>query len=75
LGAVVRSRVDKLGEKRSQLLVSMADYWEAVVDLIQRQEHGGSKESEALTWQDGRRVAFHTAAVMFEFATTLDENS
>jgi len=73
VGAVVAAHKDRIGEARSRALLALADYWEAVVELVQRQEHGGQKEGEPLTWQDGRRVVFHTASVMFEFAVTLEE--
>ena len=41
-------------------------YFGTVWDLVQRQEHGGQKEGEALMREDARRVVFQTAAVMFE---------
>ena len=58
---------------RGDLLKALGGYSEALMDLIQRQEHGGQKEGHALTWQDARRVVFHTASAMYEFALTLDE--
>lgn len=73
IGAVVHAHKDALGHAKARALLALADYWEAIVDLVQRQEHGGQKEREPLTWQDGRRAVFHTASVMFELAVTLDE--
>jgi len=56
---------------RSQAHVAFLDalleYWGTVSDLVQRQEHGATREEAQLTWEDGRRVVFHTAIVMFEF--------
>jgi hypothetical protein len=46
-------------------------YWGTVNDLIQRQEHGAQREGGALAWEDGRRVVFQTAIVMFEIDRSL----
>ncbi len=73
LGAVIAANEPRLGEKRSALLKALGDYSEATMGVIQRQEHGGQKEGEALTWQDARRVVFHVAVVMFEFGLMLAE--
>ena len=54
-------------------LESVGRLLEATMNTIQRQEHGGQKEGHQLTWADGRRVVFHVAAVMYEFATTIEE--
>lgn len=53
------------------MLDALVVYWGTVSDLIQRQEHGAQKEGEALRWEDGRRVVFQTAVVMFEIAHTV----
>lgn len=71
LSAVVNLRRAELGEARSALLDSMFDYWRAAGGLIQRQEHAGQREGEPLGWEDGRRVVFQTAVVMFEVDRTL----
>ena len=42
------------------------DYWGAVCDAGQRQEHGAQKEGEPLAWEDARRLVFHTLFVMIE---------
>jgi hypothetical protein len=49
---------DRLGEARRHLLDALIVYWGEVLDLIERQEHGGQKEGEPLTWEDGRRAVF-----------------
>ena len=46
-------------------------YWGTLSDLVQRQEHGAAKEGEPLTWEDGQRVVFHTAIVMWEIDRSL----
>jgi hypothetical protein len=43
----------------------MVDYWNALVDLHQRQEHGAQRQGQPLTWEDGRRVVFQTILVMY----------
>jgi hypothetical protein len=71
LSAVLDMRRAALGERRSALLDAMFEYWRAAGDLIQRQEHAGQREGEPLGWEDGRRVVFQTAVVMFELDRTL----
>jgi hypothetical protein len=50
----------------NSMLDSLMDYWLAVSNLTQRQEHGGKREGEPLTAEDGRRVLFQTMCVMYE---------
>jgi hypothetical protein len=69
--AVIARHGGQLGEARSHLLDALLAYWGEVNDLLQRQEHGGQKEGEPLTWEDGRRAVFHTAIVMYEIDRTL----
>lgn len=69
--AVLNHRAVSLGKKEKAFLDALLPYWGTVVDLVQRQEHGGQKEGEPLVWQDGRRVVFQTAVVMFEIAGAL----
>jgi hypothetical protein len=38
----------------------------SLIDLVQRQEHGATKEGELLVWSDGRRVVFQTLVTMSE---------
>jgi len=71
LSAVVALRRPQLGKTRSDLLDALFCYWRVVGDLIQRQEHAGQREGEPLSWEDGRRVVFQTAVVMFEIAGEL----
>lgn len=66
LSAVVNLRRPQLGEARSDLLDALFGYWRAAGQLIQRQEHAGLREGEPLGWEDGRRVVFQTAVLMFE---------
>jgi hypothetical protein len=73
LGAVIAQYLRQLGEARVVLLKALGDYSEATMKIIQRQEHGGQKEGHPLTWADGRRVVFHVAAVMYEFAATVED--
>jgi hypothetical protein len=71
LKAVLAQQADWLGETERPFLDALIDYWEAFEKLIQRQEHGGQKEGEALVWEDGRRVVFQTAVVMYEIDRAL----
>jgi hypothetical protein len=73
LGAVIATLLPGVREKHAALLRALGDYSEATVGIVQRQEHGGQKEGEPLTWHDARRVVFHAAAVMYEFAELFRE--
>jgi hypothetical protein len=75
LGAVIAMMRPQLGERRRTFLERLGDFEEALLDLIQRQEHGAQKDGEALTWDDARRVVFHTMSVMVELAISFDEAS
>lgn len=46
--------------------VALGDYWEAVVDLAQRQEHGAKDEGQFVGWEDARRLVFSTLHAMTE---------
>ena len=62
---------DKLGSREKEFLDSLIAYWSAANDLIQRQEHGDQKSGRELIWEDGRRVVFQAASVMFELDRSL----
>jgi hypothetical protein len=69
---VVNARRPVIGAAKSDLLDALFDYWKAAGEqLVQRQEHAGQREGEPLTWEDGRRVVFQTAVLMFEVDRTL----
>lgn len=72
LSAVVQMHRPALGDRRTDFLDALFSYWREVVNLVQRQEHGGQREGEPLAWEDARRVVLHTAVVMIEVARTLD---
>lgn len=63
---VLHLRSQHLGSAEKALLDALLVYWGTVSDLAQRQEHGGQKERLPLIWEDGRRLVFQTAVVMFE---------
>ena len=44
----------------------LGDYLSVLVDLYQRQEHGGHKEGETLQWEDSRRLVFQILFLMSE---------
>jgi hypothetical protein len=73
LRAVVESQRDRLGTARSDLLKALAEYQDAVNDLVQRQEHGDQKPGEALTWEDARAAVFHTALLLYEYDRLLNQ--
>ncbi len=71
VSAVIRMRAGQLGETKTELLAALFGYWRAVNGVVQRQEHGAQKEGEELSWEDGRRVVFHTMSVMTELDRSL----
>lgn len=64
--AVVNARKHDLGDTKVDFLEALVTYWRAVNGLTQRQEHAGQREGEQLNWEDGRRLVFQTAILMFE---------
>ena len=71
LKAVLGLKAKQLGKTERPFLDALLVYWENVTNLVQRQEHGAQKEGRSLVWEDGRRVVFQTAIVMFEFDRSL----
>src|SRR6266508_1694463 len=68
---VLNQHAAKLGTTVAPFLDALLAYWGTVSDLVQRQEHGGQKEGRPLVWEDGRRVVFQTAVLMFEIDRAL----
>jgi hypothetical protein len=64
--AVLDKQGNKLGTTEKPFLDALIRYWRTVSDIVQRQEHGGQRKGSLLTGEDGRRVVFQTAVVMFE---------
>ena len=60
-----------MGDTEKSFLEALLNFWRTVSELVQRQEHGGQKENEPLVWEDGRRVVFQTAMVMYEVDSSL----
>lgn len=73
LRAVIGSCRERLGKAKTAHLDALLVYWGTVSDLVQRQEHGDQKEGESLVWDDGSRVVFQTAMVMYEIDRTLNK--
>jgi hypothetical protein len=69
--AVLHQHAARVGSTTTPLLDALVGYWKAVSGLAQRQEHGGQKEGRELVWEDGRRIVFQTAVVMFEIDRAL----
>ena len=69
--AVLEKAGSGLGATEGQLLEAILNYWGAVTDITQRQEHGAQREGEPLVWEDSRRVVFQTGVVFYEFDRSL----
>src|SRR6266498_3147039 len=70
--AVLSQYQARLGTSVASFLDALLTHWRAVSGLVQRQEHGAQKEGHSLVWEDGRRVVFQTAVVMFEIDRALE---
>jgi hypothetical protein len=55
-----------------ELLLGLLEYWKAVNAIVQRQEHGATRERASLTVEDSRLTVFHSGLVMFELARVLE---
>ncbi len=55
-----------IGKTLPKFIERFYSYIDIINDLVQKQEHGASKENVNLTWNDSRRVVFHTALIMLE---------
>jgi len=73
LGAVIAMHRERLGDARRRALDALGDLWEANNRLIQRQEHGASKEGAKVTWDDARRIVYLTMFLMVEFVATFED--
>lgn len=71
LRSVLEYRANELGRTERRFLEALTEYWYKVSDLVQRQEHAALREGEELVWEDGRRVVFQTALVMYEVDRSL----
>lgn len=71
LRAVFQTLKQALGKTEAPFFDALLTYWGTVNDLIQRQEHGGQREKQALSWHDARRTVFQTAIIMFEIDSSL----
>jgi hypothetical protein len=69
--AVLKQRANMLGETERSFLEALLGFWRTVSDMVQRQEHGSKKENNPLVWEDGRRIVFQTAIVMYEIDSSL----
>lgn len=72
--AVLNQRANQLGITERPFLEALVHYWGTVTDLVQRQVHGNQKGSRPLIWEDGRRIVFQTAVVMFEVDSAISRS-
>jgi len=64
--AVLNMKSATLGESASKFFEALLAFWGTVSDLAQRQEHGGQKEGEPLTFADASRLVRLTLVVIYE---------
>lgn len=64
-----------LSETVKTFALALAGYWDAVVDLAQRQEHANLKEDCGLAWEDSRRLVFHTIVAMTDLDRIVESSS
>ena len=61
-----------VGTAEGKVLDALARYWIEVVNLVQRQEHGGQREAEPVTHEDARGVLFQTINATHEIARSVE---
>jgi hypothetical protein len=73
LKSVLEYFKNRMGKTEKEFIDVLIDYWDKLIDywdklneLIQRQVHDSAREKSELIWEDGRRIVFHTAILMFE---------
>lgn len=71
LKSVISAQSQKFGDTENIFFETLINYWGALNDLVQRQEHGTQKVGQPLIWEDGRRLVFQTAITMFEIDRSL----
>lgn len=74
LREIIEIKGAEKGETVKSFLKALLAYWGTISDLVQRQEHGGHKEGEPLSWEDSRRIVFQTTILMFELHKTFKTN-
>lgn len=75
LKSIIQMASKQLGESHRSFLETLIQYWGTLNDLVQRQEHGGQRENSSLTWEDSRRIALHSAILMFEVDSAIRRRS
>jgi len=68
---VLGSLGERVGESEVALLDALQDYWSALNAAVQRQEHGSEIPERPLSWDDARRVVFHTTLAVLEIDRTI----
>jgi hypothetical protein len=63
-----------VGKTLPKFIERFYNYIDIVNDLVQKQEHDASKENVNLTWNDSRRVVFHTALIMLEVDSIINNS-
>jgi len=73
LGAVIAVQRENLGEARRKILEALGDLWEATDTLVQRQEHGATKEGEPAHLRGWASRSCPDVFLMIEFVETFDD--
>ncbi|MCX6170161.1 MAG: hypothetical protein NTX65_12520 [Ignavibacteriales bacterium] len=71
LEGIILYNKNQLGKTIPKFLTAIEDYWNNLIDIIQRQEHSGLKDGEELGFEDARRVVFHTGILLYEISRTI----
>jgi hypothetical protein len=68
LEGILQKNRDQLGKTLPGFYTSLLSYWNALVDLIQRQEHSGLNEGEEISFNDAKRIVFQTAVLFYDIS-------
>jgi hypothetical protein len=68
---LVIAQTPKVGKTSAAYCEALLAYAGSIIDLVQRQEHGGAREQESIGFDDSRRVVFQTLVVLYELSMAL----
>ncbi|MCK4654078.1 MAG: hypothetical protein KAU01_06510 [Candidatus Cloacimonetes bacterium] len=64
-----------IGKTKPKFIKRNYDYIDVLIDLVQRQEHAGTKENEVLIWNDARRIIIHCVMYIIDLIDLFSEYS
>jgi hypothetical protein len=66
LKCILAQRANHIPKTIAPFIDAITIYWGTLNDLVQRQVHAAQKEGSVVSWEDAKRIVFHTAVVFLE---------